>query len=264
MKKFHHQNLSWCYPNIVNLLKFVYPILRKLDIEISRNVSRRFPVEVSRNEIDIFAKVAPITMTSTGRLSGVGLAMRYLKVNEISGDIVECGVWAGGSIGAAALLGEDDPIERKYWLFDTFEGMTRPSVNDPVSAIKGYENSKHSDGEGSSWCEVNEIQVKKNLADIGVDLDSCSFVAGDVAITLHGSNLPKNIALLRLDTDWYESTLVELEILFPRIVRGGVLIIDDYGHWEGARKAVDEYFGDLDFKPLMIPLDYTGRIGIKL
>ena len=248
----------------MKIYKLIYFFLRKLDIEISRNVSRRFPVEVTQNEIDIFAKVAPITMTSTGRLSGIGLAMRYLKENEIAGDIVECGVWAGGSIGAAALLGAGDQIHRRYWLFDTFEGMTRPSVNDPASALDGYENSKHSVGEGSSWCEVNEIQVRRNLTDLGVDLGLCSFVAGDVARTLLNSNLPTNIALLRLDTDWYESTLIELEILFPRIVRGGVLIIDDYGHWEGARKAVDEYFGKLDYKPLMIPLDYTGRIGIKL
>ena len=248
----------------MKIYKLFYSILRKLDIEISRNVSRRFPVEISEIEIDIFSKVAPITMTSTGRLSGIGLAMRYLKENGIKGDIVECGVWAGGSIGAAALLGSRDPIKRRFWLFDTFEGMTRPSVNDPSSAIKEYENLKHAFGEGSSWCEVNEIQVKRNLTDIGVDLDLCSFVTGDVARTLRGANIPEHIALLRLDTDWYESTLIELEVLFPRIVRGGVLIIDDYGHWAGARKAVDEYFGNSDFKPLMIPLDYTGRIGIKL
>jgi len=248
----------------MSIFRLIKSILRRLDIEISRNSSHKFPVEVTKTEIEVLKKVAPITMTSTGRLSGLAIAMRYLKDNGIAGDIVECGVWAGGSIGAASLLGASDPIKRQYWLFDTFEGMTRPSINDPLSAMNGYIDSKHSEGEGSSWCEVNESQVRRNLTDVGVDLDACVFVAGDVANTLRRGDLPKKIALLRLDTDWYESTLVELEVLFPRIVRGGVLIIDDYGHWEGARKAVDEYFGKLEFKPLLIPLDYTGRIGLKL
>ncbi len=243
---------------------WIFWVLRKLDIQISRNVSKRFPVETSSSEVAILRKVSPITMTSAGRLSGIALAMKYLKENKIAGDVVECGVWAGGSIGAAALLGGADSIERKYWLFDTFEGMTRPSINDPQDAIKGYLDTKHVDNDGSSWCEVNEANVKKNLFDIGVDLDLCEFIVGDVARTLKEGRLPDQIALLRLDTDWYESTLIELEVLYPRLVSGGVLIIDDYGHWEGARKAVDEFFETLPLKPLIIPLDYTGRIGVKL
>jgi O-methyltransferase len=77
-------------------------------------------------------------------------------------------------------------------------------------------------------------------------------------------NAPEKIALLRLDTDWYESTRRELVHLFPRLVPGGVLIIDDYGHWQGARKAVDEYIAGNQVKILLNRVDYTGRIGVKI
>jgi hypothetical protein len=247
----------------MNLPGIIYQVLRRFDIEVSRNASKKFPVELSDLEQRILTRVKPITMTSAGRLSGIAIAMRYLRANQIEGDVVECGVWAGGSIAAAALLGVEDFPLRKYWLFDTFEGMTRPSVHDPKEAKEGYLKTKHQSDEGSNWCEVNETQVRDNLINVGVDISKCIFVAGDVAHTLRQDNLPSKIALLRLDTDWYESTLIELENLYPRLVPGGVLIIDDYGHWEGARKAVDEYFKKQILQPLLIPLDYTGRICIK-
>jgi O-methyltransferase len=248
----------------MNLPGIIYKILRRLDIEVLRNASRKFPVELSDLERSILTRVKPITMTSTGRLSGIAISMRYLRANQIEGDVVECGVWAGGSIAAAALLGVGDFPQRRFWLFDTFEGMTRPSVHDPKEAKEGYLKTKHPSDEGSNWCEVNETQVRNNLISVGVDISTCIFVAGDVAKTLMNRNLPEKIALLRLDTDWYESTLIELEILFPRLVPNGILIIDDYGHWDGARKAVDEYFEKQRIKPLLIPLDYTGRICIKV
>jgi len=75
--------------------------------------------------------------------------------------------------------------------------------------------------------------------------------------------LPKSIALLRLDTDWYSSTRHELNYLFPQLVKGGVLIIDDYGYWQAARRAVDEYFAVSNTKVLLNRIDYTGRIGVR-
>lgn len=89
------------------------------------------------------------------------------------------------------------------------------------------------------------------------------FVIGPVEETLI-TKVPERIALLRLDTDWYESTRAELEYLYPRLVVGGVLIVDDYGHWKGARKAVDEYFAALgNDAPLLNRLDYTGRMAVR-
>ena len=244
--------------------RLIFALLRRLDIEILRNASSKFPVELSEFEKSVLKKVKPLTMTTPNRLAGVALGMKYIALNEIKGDVVEAGVWAGGSIGAAALIGVNDKLTRKYWLYDTFEGMNRPSFEDTPEALEKYLATKHKDDEGSTWCEVNENQVRANLASLGVDLSMCNFVAGPVEKTLVNGPLPKKIALLRLDTDWYESTLIELQVLFPKLVKGGVLIIDDYGHWQGARRAVDEYFEGLKFKPLLIPLDYTGRICVKI
>ena len=75
--------------------------------------------------------------------------------------------------------------------------------------------------------------------------------------------VPEQIAILRLDTDWYESTKTELEVLYPRLAPGGICILDDYGHWQGARQAVDEYFSHNQPRPLIMPVDFSGRIFIK-
>jgi len=90
---------------------------------------------------------------------------------------------------------------------------------------------------------VSLEDVIANLAETGtLDLNKLRFVSGPVESTLRGPDLPKHVALLRLDTDWYQSTKIELEVFWPRLTKGGVLIVDDYWHWKGARKAVDDYF----------------------
>ena len=106
---------------------------------------------------------------------------------------------------------------------------------------------------------------RKNCSDAGLDINSFKFIKGDVCETLKtNKNIPAEISVLRLDTDWYESTKAELEILYPRLSDRGVLIIDDYGHWEGAKKAVDEYFSSQEYKPLFNVIDRTGRSAIKI
>jgi hypothetical protein len=89
-----------------------------------------------------------------------------------------------------------------------------------------------------------------------------NLVKGPVESTIPAT-IPDQLAILRLDTDWYESTKHELDHLYPRLVSGGILIIDDYGHWQGARQAVDEYFARQNLKPLLSRIDYTCRIMIK-
>ena len=92
--------------------------------------------------------------------------------------------------------------------------------------------------------------------------DDVVFRQGDVADTLaDASTLPEKISLLRLDTDWYESTKIELETLYPRLAKRGILIIDDYGQWAGQKQAVDEFFAANS--PLLIPVDFGCRIAIK-
>jgi hypothetical protein len=100
------------------------------------------------------------------------------------------------------------------------------------------------------------------MATTGYPADKLVFVKGRVEDTLPGS-APAAVALLRLDTDWYQSTRHELEHLYPRLAAGGVLVLDDYGSFEGARKAVDEYFAEYDIGPYLHRVDSTGRIAVK-
>jgi O-methyltransferase len=184
---------------------------------------------------------------------------------------VECGVWKGGSVLAMILalqrLGIDD---REIWLYDTFEGMTEPTEHDtstidpPAStswaaaAARGRRAYDHFFAP-----EVFGLaQVQALLAETGYPEHLIHFVAGPVEQTIP-DRLPEQVAVLRLDTDWYESTRHELEYLYPRLASGGVLIIDDYGHWDGARKAVDEYLAEHDEVLLLHRTDYTGRSAVK-
>ena len=104
--------------------------------------------------------------------------------------------------------------------------------------------------------------VKKNMASTDYPEENIIYIKGKIEETLPGY-IPRKISILRLDTDWYESTKHELEHLYPILSPGGVLIIDDYGHFAGARKAVDEYFSGLEKPPYMPRIDYSGRIIIK-
>jgi predicted O-methyltransferase YrrM len=104
--------------------------------------------------------------------------------------------------------------------------------------------------------------VQANLRSTGYPVERMRFVVGDVADTVP-REAPERIAILRLDTDWYASTRHELEHLYPRLAVGGVLIVDDYGHWEGARLAVDEFLERTSAPILLNRIDYTGRIGVK-
>ena len=115
---------------------------------------------------------------------------------------------------------------------------------------------------GNHWCWATIDDVRSNVSTLGYPVEKIKFVEGDVMKTIP-DHAPDKIAFLRLDTDWYESTKHELTHLFPRLKQGGVLIIDDYGHWKGAREAVDEYFAVHNYKPLLHRIDYTGRCLVK-
>ncbi len=154
---------------------------------------------------------------------------------------------------------------RELYLFDTFEGMTEPGPLD--ISLQGdtaetlLKQSARTE-EDMVWCYAPMGRVVQSLALTKYSESHIHFVPGPVEQTLTGST-PEHIALLRLDTDWYASTKHELDILFPKLCPGGVLIIDDYGHWQGARRAVDEYLHQHQIKMQLHEIDYTGRIGVK-
>ena len=228
---------------------------------------KRFPVEMTEADKRVFHYVRSkgLSSASSERLFATIMACRYVVDCNVAGDFVECGVWRGGNSVIAAGVFKAMASSKRVWLFDTFAGMTAPTDVDVnfrgESANAKFPSTRK--GDHSEWCYAPVDEVRANFATFGVLDERVVFVKGDVAETLtHAADLPAAISVLRLDTDWYESTRAELEALYPRLSRGGVLIIDDYGHWGGARKAVDEYFTRRD-RPFLQYIDQTARIGVK-
>jgi O-methyltransferase len=233
-----------------------------LDIIRFRDPEKECPPDFRDEEMAIIRAVRPWTKTSAERIYVLIQAVRYLSANRIPGAIVECGVWKGGSMAAAAktLLQVGD-LERELYLFDTFQGMTAPTSKDVD--YSGKTAAQLLAEEPGFDCSDAPIETAKAvLRDTGYPEARIHFVRGIVEDTIPAA-APESISLLRLDTDWYESTKHELVNLFPRISHGGVLIIDDYGHWEGARRACDEYFLENRIPILLNRIDYTGRIALK-
>jgi hypothetical protein len=238
-------------------------VLRALGFDL---VPTAFPPDMDSQFERIAARCTPFTMTPRERLFGLYQAVRYVTAAHIPGDIVECGVWRGGSCMAAALTLMDlGSTARDVYLYDTFAGMTRPGEFDvdprSASALAAWERSQR--GDVNTWCYASLDEVRSNLLSTGYPSERLHFVQGDLLATLPG-NAPQTIAILRLDTDFYESTKHALTHLFSRLSRGAVLIVDDYGHWRGAKKAVDEYFAAQGVPMLLNRLDYAARIGVKL
>lgn len=207
------------------------------------------------------------TMTSVERMYALYKATRHSIDANVPGAFVECGVWRGGSVMLMALtLLSIGCSDRDIWLYDTFQGMTEPSAGD-IQEMSGRtasdilaEHQKSLDD--PFWGIAPRAIVESHLMATGYPRERFLFVEGNVLTTIP-SQAPESIALLRLDTDWYDSTRHELQNLYPRIAHGGVLIVDDYGYWRGARKATDEYLATLASPPLLNRIDYTGRIGVK-
>ncbi|QEG23503.1 TylF/MycF/NovP-related O-methyltransferase [Mariniblastus fucicola] len=248
---------------------FRKPKKSHVEVPFIDQLANRFP-DSTVAQREIIDSVTPYTMTSPERILALCEAVDHVCKNEIAGDIVECGVWKGGSMAAVAhSLVSRSQDHRTLWMYDTYDGMSEPTDNDVdlrghsaerLLADADYANSESKD---SIWCRCSLNQVKQTLIETGYPESMLRFVKGKVEDTLPLES-PEQIAILRLDTDWYESTRCELEILFPKLVPGGVLIIDDYGHWQGCRKAVDEYFESQNVKMFLHRVDYTGRLGIKL
>ncbi|MCC6322585.1 MAG: class I SAM-dependent methyltransferase [Phycisphaerales bacterium] len=216
---------------------------------------------------ELHALCAPFTMTPVERMYNLYIAMRRVLESGIPGDIVECGVWRGGSAMLCALmLARAGESARRVWLYDTFTGMAEPTDKDVSSTgattREIWEASRRTDH--NEWCYASIEDVRRSMASTGLDPARVEFVQGKVEQTLP-ARAPAAISLLRLDTDWYESTRAELAHLYPRLSRGGVLLVDDYGQWMGQRQAVDEFLAALPprERPLLARIDQSSRMGIK-
>ena len=201
--------------------------------------------EIADWQREMILSVRPYTMTEPTALWATLQAVQHAIDHRIDGDFVECGVWRGGNTILAALLRKRLGGDFSIYAFDTFAGMTAPTEHDAkpgksldvAAKFAALEKGDHND-----WCYASLEDVRRNFQTLVGD-DSLKTVKGPVQETLvDQTNLPERIAVLRLDTDFYDSTKIELEVLWPRVVSGGIVMIDDYGVWAGARKAVDEYF----------------------
>src|SRR4051812_43566365 len=257
------------------MIENTYRLVKSFERRIRRKLKRVDPGALPRDFEPEFKPIhdasRAFTMTGALRMYALHQAVKYIEASHIPGEIVECGVWRGGSAMVAAMtllaLGRTD---RTIWLYDTFEGMTLPSERDVDadgrSALMRW-NTEWSagarrDGAGSEWCYASLEEVRHNVLSTGYPEDRLRFVQGKVEETIPEQS-PLHIALLRLDTDWYESTYHEFVHLNPRLSEKGVLILDDYGSWQGAREATDRYFAEHGDKPFLSRIDEAARVAIK-
>ena len=229
------------------------------------DIPPEFPQDFTAFSKTLWGRVENYTMTSKERIVTLEHAIRYIEQNAIAGDFVECGVASGGSSMAAVYtLMELGNTDRNVFLYDTFAGMAPPTVKDVTQSGKPAQKSydrKVKDGV-NDFINIPIDVVRANMKKTGYPMEKISFVEGKVEDTLTGSR-HEEIALLRLDTDWYESTKVELEILFPRLAVGGVLIIDDYFRWMGQKDAVDEYIQNNGIRIFLCRVDTHSVMAIK-
>ncbi|MET3423411.1 putative O-methyltransferase YrrM [Actinoplanes tereljensis] len=223
----------------------------------------KFPADYDEGARAIIRAVKPRTMTSPGKLHALISATRYVAQNNIPGDVVECGVWRGGSMLAIAkVLQENGDTSRDLHLYDTFEGMSEPSEHDKRHDGKSAaEMLAASDITSGVWAYASLEDVQETMGLSGYPDDKIHYYKGKVEETIP-AHVPEKISILRLDTDWYESTKHELEHLWPRLVPGGVLLLDDYGWWDGAKRAVDEWLEQTGLPLLLLRMD-EGRVAIK-
>jgi O-methyltransferase len=212
----------------------------------------------------LWDQVRSRTMTTIYRIDALRKSVEYIQANSIPGDIVECGVWRGGSIMAAGLTLLKLGAKRPLWLYDTFSGMPPPGPEDKDFQGRTAAELMASQAPDTSliWARNSLDDVKAGMKEIGYPQDLIKYVVGPVESTIPAS-IPEKIALLRLDTDWFSSTYHELLHLWDRIATNGILIIDDYGDWAGAKMAVDQYFREIGIHPFFHRIDGTGRLIIK-
>ena len=204
------------------------------------------------------------TMTSWERMYALYKAILYIIENRISGDIVECGVWRGGSMRLVAMvLLSRKQTDRTLYLYDTFEGMAEPDMRDvDLYGNKAADDWYQIKRRGVKWAYAPLEEVRETMTATGYPMERVVFVKGPVETTIPGT-VPERIALLRLDTDWYSSTKQSIEHLYRRLSPNGVLALDDYGHYQGAQQAIDEYFDRFGARPFLNRIDYSCRFGVK-
>ena len=246
--------------------KFIKSFLKLFNYKIVRinNFKDRyndFIAEATEEELKIIDNFTESSLTTKANLWSIIQSLKYLDNNNIDGDVVECGVYKGGTLAMILRFLNNLKISRKIYGYDKFEeGLRYIKLTSHDKTIKGESFLDFSND------NIHKNDKQKNFNPIKylpeIESDNVILVKGDIHETLtKEKNIPKNIAFLRMDTDFYSSTKTQLEILFPRLVNGGVLHIDDYGTCPGVKKAVDDYFQSESI--WLHRVDYTCRLLIK-
>ncbi len=252
-------------------------IINKAGFELTRKkhtTKEPVPVDLDKAFVDIlsefkFSKGVSPVLYSTYK------SIEYVVKNNIPGDLVECGVAQGTQVMMIAYaLMKFGVTDRDIYLYDTFGGMTEPHPEfdfkvgrnktllpgDPDSTRKYWDAKKGADF--VDWCYCPLDKVKENVFSTGYPAERFKFVKGSVMDTLPKAK-HQNIAFLRLDTDFYDSTKAELSYLYDFVPCGGVVTLDDYGAWDGCRKAADEFFQERKIFPMLHRTNVKERVFVK-
>lgn len=230
---------------------------------VARASARPVPVDCDDFTAQLIRDVAPYTLTTPERIISLVDAVRYVVRASIPGAFAECGVWRGGSVMVIARtlvdLGADD---RDLYLYDTFDQPSPPGEHDITLSGDAVADLLADARTLDAFAHLPMSDLEGLLRATRYPWERFHIVQGFVERTLP-AHAPEQLALCRLDTDLYESTAHELTHLWPRLSRGGVLLVDDYGHFLGARKAVDEYFEEQDIPVLLHRIDSSARLVVK-
>ncbi len=241
----------------VNLLKVLSPdffpgkalLTLKAAVELLLLLIGR-PTRRSLRVARLLMKVIPrYTMVSVTRLSKLYQLVQEANAQGIPGDLVECGVWNGGSSAVMARASQDavHPVRRRLWLFDSFQGLPPPGDKDGRLEQDSY---------FQGWNKGDTGKVREVMDRLGIPTEDLSIVPGWFQDTLDAPGLDR-IALLHVDADWYDSVKLVLDKLYDRVAPGGFIVLDDYGLWKGCRKALDDFLRERRLEG--IPLTHVGR-----
>jgi O-methyltransferase len=191
--------------------------------------------------------VQPYTLVGPERIQSLFRLALRIERERVPGDVIECGVCNGGTAAILARSASHSRLNRTVWLLDSFQGMpeTTPADGEAAKAHIGKEVG-------------NPAQVREVLRLVGADMNRVRIVQGWFQDTFPSVS-PSQIALLNIDADWYESVKLCLETFYDRVVPGGFISFDDYGHWPGCRAAADEFFQRRQLSYKLHEVDYTAR-----
>lgn len=231
-------------------------LIMKLRI-LAQTMPFRFSGSSDDDTKDFLAATRRLTprysMLTVDRLHSLYRLSLELARSGVDGALVECGTWNGGAAAIMARASIRGGIRREIWLFDSFEGLPAPTAEDPPVVHKAYHRG---------WCTGSPQMALDALLAEGSNCESVHIIKGWFEETLPGTTV-QPIALLHIDSDWYESVRICLETFYDSVPPGGIIIIDDYGLWGGCRKAVDEFFGAKGLKDVLKPSGRTAVYFVK-